>query len=190
VNKSAEPLNPQIKIMKFAIKICSIVIMMTACTNNQRSDSSSYFSSDKELKIKAMNIAENYAANRLKNSEKTISDNGSVILSSGEIKTLIDPREIITGDINGDSFNDAIITLHTFQGEKRPLKSHLILLNRNGKIEISKEMDGDIKFLLITDGTIYTETSKMAADSPFADCQVCKEIKKYKFINGDTVRIK
>jgi hypothetical protein len=163
---------------------------MTACTNNQRRDSSSYFSSDKDLKTAALNIAENYAADRLKNSEKTITDNGTAIFSSGEFKSLVDPREIITGDINGDSFNDAIVTLITIQGEKMPVKNHLIFLNRNGKLELSKELAGDLKFLLITDGIIYIETSKMATDSPFGDCQVCKVIKRYRFSNGDTVSIK
>jgi hypothetical protein len=176
--------------MKVAIKIFTIIILLTACTNNQRSDTSSYLNSDKELKIKAMNMAETYAANKMGNIKKTEIKNGSVIISSGDIKCLIDPKEIVTGDLNGDSFSDAIITLLTFPGERMPFKNHLILLNRNGKLEISKELDGDMKFLMITDGIIYIETSKMATDSPFADCQVCKEIKKYKYLNGDTIRMK
>jgi hypothetical protein len=119
-----------------------------------------------------------------------MTNDGSIIFSAGDKKCLIDPSNVIIGEIDEDSYKDAIVTIFTFQGQRLPLKEHLIFINKNGKLSISKELDGEMKFLSISDRTIFIETSKMAPDSPFADCQICKEIKKYKFIAGDTVRIK
>ncbi len=137
-----------------------------------------------------MVIGENYVNTRVKDAKKSISKDGSVIYSAGDLQYLIDPSGIIIGEIDEDSSKDAVVTIFAFQGQRLPLKKHLILTNKNGKLSISKELNGEMKFLSISDRTIFIETSKAAPDSPFADCQVCKEIKKYKFVDGDTVRIK
>lgn len=147
-------------------------------------------SSEQKIRKQVIDIAGNYVNNKLKDAKKTKTNDGSIIFSAGDIKCLIDPSNIIIGEIDEDSYKDAIVTIFTFQGQRLPLKEHLILINKNGKLSISKELTGEMKFLKITDRTIFIETSHMAPDSPFADCQICKEIKKYKFIAGDTVRIK
>jgi hypothetical protein len=147
-------------------------------------------SSEQKIRKQVIDIAGNYVNNKLKDAKKTKTNDGLIIFSAGDIKCLIDPSNIIIGEIDEDSYKDAIVTIFTFQGQRLPLKEHLIFINKNGKLSISKELDGEMKFLSISDRTIFIETSKVAPDSPFAGCQLCKEIKKYKFIAGDTARIK
>lgn len=145
---------------------------------------------EKKIKKQVIRIAESRVRDQMKDARKTITKDGLILFSDGEMKCLIDPVYILIGEIDEDAYKDAIVTIFTFVGQRLRLKEHLILLNKNGKLSISKEFTGEMKFLKITDRTIFIETSHMAPDSPFADCQICKEIKKYKFITGDTVRIK
>jgi archaellum component FlaF (FlaF/FlaG flagellin family) len=163
--------------------------LLTACTLNSGSNQTN-INSEQKIRKQVIEIAGNYAKNKLKNAEKTVTDNGSIIFSAGDTKCLIDPSFIIVGKIDEDSIKDAIVTILTFQGQRLPIKEHLILINKNGKLSIDKELSGEMKFLSISNRIIYIETSRVSPDSPYANCQICKEIKKYKFIAGDTVRIK
>jgi hypothetical protein len=145
---------------------------------------------EQKIRKQAIDISANYANNALVGAKKTLTNEGSIIFSAGDTKYLIDPSFILIGEIDEDSYKDAIVTIFISHGQRLPLKEHLILINNKEKLSISKELSGEMKFLSISNRTIYIETSKMAADSPLADCQICKEIKKYKFIGGDTVRIR
>jgi hypothetical protein len=169
--------------MKAYIFICYFATFLVACTQTN-------INSEQKIRKQTIDIAGNFAINKLIDAKKTMANDGSIIFSAGDTKCLIDPSYIIIGEIDEDAYKDAIVTVFTFQGQRLPLKEHLILINNNGKLMISKEMSGEMKFLSISNRTIYIETSTIAPDSPLADCQVCKEIKKYKFIAGDTVRIK
>ena len=174
--------------MKNTICFFLITCFISSCINDNKNLNVN--SSVDQIKKQAVKVAENYVNGQLKDSKKTMKNDGSIIFSAGDTKCLIDPSYIIIGEIDGDSYKDAIVSIFTFNGQRLPLKEHLILINKNGKLWISKELNGEMKFLSISNRTIFIETSKMAPDSPFADCQACKVIKKYKFIAGDTVIIK
>ncbi len=175
--------------MRNYIFICFIATILTACTQNSGSDKTN-IKSEQKIRKQATAIAENFVKEKLKDPAKNVTNTGLIIYSEGDTKCLVDPSYIVIGEIDEDSFKDAIVTIFTMVGQRLPLKEHLILLNKNGKLSISKELDGEMKFLSISDRTIFIETSHVAPDSPFADCQICKEIRKYKYVAGDTVRIK
>jgi hypothetical protein len=161
--------------------------LLAACTRNSgiiQTDNS-----DQNIQKQVIDIAETYAKNNLKDAKKTVT-NGSIFFSTGDKKCIIDPSRIIIGEIDEDTLKDAVVSIFTYKGQGLPMKEHLILINKNGKLSIAKELNGEMKFLSISNRTIYIETSKMAPDSPFGDCQLCKVIKTYKFIAGDTVGIK
>jgi hypothetical protein len=157
---------------------------MTACTQNP-----SGTNSVQKIKEQAAAIAENFVKEKLKDPVKNVTNTGLIIYSSGDTKCLVDPSYFIIGQIDDDKTKDAIVTIYTMVGQGLPLKEHLILLNKKGKLSISKEYAGNMRFLKITDRTIYIETSHMSPDSPFAECGECKEIRKYKYVEGDTVRV-
>jgi hypothetical protein len=175
--------------MRNYIVIFFIATLLTACTQNSGSDKTD-IRSEKKIRKQAIAIAENYMKEKLKDPVKNVTNTGSIIYSEGDTKCMIEPSFIIVGEIDEDNYKDALVTTFTFYGQRLPVKEHLILLNKNGKLSISKELVGEMKFLSISDRTIFIETSRIAPDSPFADCHVCKEIIKYKYVAGDTVRIK
>jgi hypothetical protein len=164
------------------------IFLLAACTRNPGIKQT--INSDQKIRKQVIEIAETYAKNKLKGAEKTVASDSSIIFSTGDKRCVINPSYIITGEIDEDSTEDAIVSIFTIQGQGLPMKEHLILINKDGNLSIAKELDGEMKFLSISDRTIYIETSKMAPDSPQADCQLCKVIKKYKFIAGDTAEIK
>jgi len=173
--------------MRTPILLYMFIFLLSACTRNSGIKQTN--NSDQKIRKQVIEIAEAYAKNKLKGAEKTVTSDGSIIFSSGDKKCVINPSYIIIGEIDEDSMKDAVVSIFTIKGQSLPLKEHLILINKNGKLSIAKELNGEMKFLSISDRTIYIETSKMAPDSPFADCQLCKVIKKYKFIAGDTAVI-
>ncbi len=175
--------------MKTYLFLFITTMILTSC-NQESGTVRSENKSEQKIRQQVIAIAANYANSKFKDAKKTIENDGSIIFSAAGTKCLIDPSNIIIGEIDEDSYKDGVVTIFTFLDRGLPLKEHLIMINKNGKLSISKEMDGEMKFLSISDRTIVIETSKIAPDSPFADCQICKEIKKYKFIAGDTVRIK
>jgi len=174
--------------MRIYILPYALTFLFTACTQNSGIKQTN--NSDQKIRKQVIDIAETYAKNKFKGAEKTITNDGSIIFTTGDKKCVIDPSYIIVGEIDEDPLKDAVVSIFTFQGQGLPLKEHLILINKNGKLSIAKELDGEMKFLSIGNHTLFIETSKMAPDSPYADCQLCKVIKKYKFIAGDTVVIK
>ena len=173
--------------MRTYILFYIFTLLLAACTQNTGVNQTN--NSDQKIRKQVIEIAETYAKNKLKVAEKTVTIDGSIIFSSGDKKCVINPSYIIIGEIDEDSMKDAVVSIFTIKGQSLPLKEHIILINKNGKLSIAKELNGEMKFLSISDRTIYIETSKMAPDSPFADCQLCKVIKKYKFIACDTAVI-
>jgi hypothetical protein len=175
--------------MRNYIFICFIATLLTACTQNSGSDKTN-IKSEQKIRKQATAIAENFVKEKLIAPAKNVTNTGLIIYSEGDTKCLVDPSFIIVGKIDEDYHKDALVTIFTFYGQRLPVKEHLILLNKNGKLTISKELVGEMKFLSISDRTIFIEFSHVAPDSPFAGCQICKEVRKYKFVAGDTVRIK
>jgi hypothetical protein len=163
----------------------NILLSLTSCMLISCSDTS-----PEKIKEKALRIAENHAKDQLTEANKTVSKDGIIVLSDNETKCLIDPKFILTGDIDGDAKPDAVVSIFTFRDQKLALREHLILISKGGKLVIGKVLEGDMKFLSIKDKTIYIETSKIASDSPMYGCKICTEVNKYQFIDGDTVRMK
>jgi hypothetical protein len=162
---------------------------MMACSQNTGSDKTGT-RTEQKIRKQATDIAEAFVKEKLKDPIKNVTNTGLIIYSSGETKCLVDPSYIVIGQIDEDNLLDALVTIYTMEGQRLPVKDHFILLNKNGTLSVSKELTGEMRFLKIEDRTIYIETSHVAADSPFADCQICKEIKKYKYVEGDTVRVR
>lgn len=159
-----------------------IISFLISCNNSSVST--------EKIKKQVIGIAENHLKEQFKNPEKTVSKDGIIVFSEGNVKTLIDPKYILTGEIDDDTKPDAIVTIFTFRDQALALREHLILVNKDGKLIIAKVLEGDMKFISIKNKIIYIETSKISSDSPIYGCELCTEVNKYQFIDGDTVRMK
>jgi hypothetical protein len=162
-----------------------ILCFFSSCLNNSGNNES-----PGKIKQKAIKVAENHAREQINDAEKSLMKDSLIVYSGGNMKCLIDPSYILTGEIDEDTNLDAIVSMFFFRDQTLAFREHLILINKGGKLIVSKIMDGDMKFLSIKDRAIYIETSKIASDSPLYGCKICKEVNKYQFINGDTIRMK
>jgi len=145
---------------------------------------------DRKIKKQVIKVAEAHIRNKLQKGKKSISKDGIIVFSDKDIKCLIDPARIVTGEIDEDSVTDAIVPLYYFRNQTLYLTEHIILLNKDGRFLTAKVLGAEMKVLAIKNREIIIETSKIASDSPYFGCEICKEVVKYNFVGGDTVRIK
>jgi hypothetical protein len=171
--------------MRSLLSLLIFIALLYSCMNNSGNDNS-----PEKIKQRVIQVAEKHVMEQIKDAKKTITKDSLIVFSEGNMKCLIDPKYILTGEIDDDTNVDAIVSIYYFRDQALSLREHLILLNKDGKLLITKVMEGEMKFLSIKDREIYIETSKIASDSPMFGCKICKEINKYRFIGGDTVRIK
>jgi len=142
-----------------------------------------------EFNKQAIEIATDYIKKHFSDSVST-SLNGEVIWISDKEKMYeIDPNKIYNGLIDADSTNDALVTLNSFVGQEPGYPEHLILLNTNGKLALDKSFVLDMKVLSLKDRLITGEIHTKPRSSPLYNCSHCLAIVKYKFENGDTVKI-
>jgi len=132
-------------------------------------------------------IATKYAKDQFENLKKTVDDDGTIRIGNGQISYTIDPSQMITGLINEDSSEDAIISIRFFNGRFLERIEHLFLMKTNGKFEISRVDVNLMKIIEIRDRIIYAQVSKVAPDSPTYGCPVCMEIVRYRYRDGNLV---
>jgi len=137
----------------------------------------------------AVAIAEEYARNQLKDAKVSANVNGFITVEDSLRKFIFDPARIITGYIDADSLEDAIVTLTSFNGQEISLIEHLILLNTNGKLMLIRSFEADMKILRLKDRILTVEVHTKPRTSPLYNCAACKAIINYKFKEGDLVKI-
>jgi hypothetical protein len=94
----------------------------------------------------------------------------------------------VTGLIDNDSDEDAIITITSYKGKFQVKTEHLILIKTGRKLKLATVVDTDMKIIRIKDNIIFAEISRFPSDSPTYDCAICKEIVKYQYRDGNIVR--
>jgi hypothetical protein len=174
--------------MRIILYFFSFFFLLASCLSDT-GDSIRNLHSEKKFRNKVLRIAVRHAKDQLKDPEKKILENGSIVFSGSEMEYLVDPLSIVTGQIDEDTTVDAVITLHIFRNMILTAREHLIMINKGGKLMIAGIVDGDMKFLSIQDRIIYVETSKVDPDSPYYGCELCKEVHKYQFVGGEFNRI-
>jgi hypothetical protein len=156
-------------------------MLLISCSHNLKSE--------EKIKNKSMAVAENYAADRLINSKKTIYKNGLTGISSEKRTYIINPSKIYTGMIDDDSENDAIATIDVFEGQYQIMSEQLIIIQKNGRMVFNRAIESDMKILGIKNMIITAEVPTHERNSPLFDCASCQEVVNYHFINGELVRI-
>jgi hypothetical protein len=140
------------------------------------------------IKKQVMGIAVNYAREKCKDAKQTVLNDGTVKVSDNQITYLIDPATIVTGLIDNDSDEDAIITITCYKGKFQVNPVHLILIKTGRKFRITGMVDTVMKIIRIQDKIIYAEISKYPPDAPAFGCAVCKEVVKYRYMDGTIAR--
>jgi hypothetical protein len=174
--------------MRNDIFLFFLAALLTACTQDggtERINSNQ----EKRTRKKVISIAENYALKQLKNGKKDVAKNGFIILRDSQKIIVIDPAKIFIGLVDYDSNEDAIVSIDTYHGNTLALTEHLIILKTKGKFMLVRTIESDMKILGIKDGVINAEVHTRPRSSPLYNCSECMEVVKYRFKDGDLVRI-
>lgn len=145
--------------------------------------------SQEKAKEEVINIAETYARGQLKDANKSVLGNGTIIISDQEKRFIIDPAKIIVTLIDDDQVNDAVIAISSVRGREPDLVEHLFIINTDGKLMLIRTMETDMKILQIKDRIITAQQHTKPRTSPLYNCASCQEIVNYRFTNGELVKI-
>jgi hypothetical protein len=161
-------------------------ILLSCSRNDTQTGPGTYIKP--RIKKQIMGLAVEYATAKFTAAKQSVQKDGIVNVSDKQISYLIDPATIVTGLINDDSEEDAIITISCYKGKFLVNSEHLILLKTSRKFKLTGELDAVMKIILIKDKIIYAEISKYPADAPAYGCAICKEVVKYQYKDGGLVR--
>ena len=174
--------------MKKSSLVLFLFFLLISCTHNDNNTGQGNTIAP-GIKRKVMDIAINYARDKLKDSKKSAEKGGIINIVNNQIKYVIDPSRIVVGLIDDDPDEDAIVSISSYNGQFLTTTEHLILIKSNGKFKITKVIELDMKVLKIKDRIIYVEIPKLPPDSPNYNCASCREVVKFKYLNGDLSKI-
>ncbi len=173
------------KSSRFLLITAVLLSLLTTCRQNSGTDNTP----ENKIRKKAIAIAENYASAQLKNPKKEVANNGIITISDDQKRYIIDPARVFTGLIDDDSYKDAIVSVVSQTRQQMDLTEHLIILNTNGKLMLIKSIEEDIKILELKDRVITAEIHTRSRNSPLYYCSSCIEIAKFRYKDGDLVKI-
>lgn len=165
--------------MKQYFLLVILAVFLAACNQN----------SESKIRKEVLSIAENYVTGNLSDTTKISLDNGILIIGDDQKSYVIDPEKIFIGFIDQDIKEDAIISLLHYKGNIEVTTEHLFIINTSGRLLLIRTLESDMKILEIKNGVITAEIPEYSRNSPLFDCPSCWEVVKYRFINGDLVRI-
>jgi hypothetical protein len=137
------------------------------------------------LRQDALKLAENYAKDQLKDPRMLVMKDGTITISDSEKRYIIEPARAFTGNIDADEIPDAVVSIVSFHGMDLLLNEHLVMLNTNGKLLLIRAVESDMKILGIKDRLIIADVPTHSRNSPLFNCPKCREVIKYKFVNGE-----
>jgi hypothetical protein len=180
--------------MKNSLYILLSAFLLFSCNSNKNKDNS-----ENSARHQVMDIAVKYVKDKFKETKERVAANGIITISDNNLqfvaitdnqtRYVIDPAKIVFGLIDDDNKEDAILTINSFKGQFEEIPEHLIFVNSDGKLMLSRVIESDMKILGIKDRTITAEVYTHALNSPLHDCASCKEVVNYQFRQGDLVRI-
>jgi hypothetical protein len=175
-------------IMKKSLLILCLISLLFSCTNSGKKDVNGKNVSPR-VKKEVLALATNYINGKFKEPKKTISKDGIITIGEDQSSYVIDPAKIYTGLIDDDNTEDAIISMDYYHGQYILMSEHLILINTDGKLMLSRAIESDMKILGIKDRVITAEIYTKSRNSPLANCSLCKEVVKYRFKSGDLIKV-
>jgi hypothetical protein len=174
--------------MRTIIPLLIVLLIVVSCSSPERKKVAS--NNDKSFVTVSENIikvAKTYLASQLNNPEIKAEGNSTIIIRSQGIYYTINSSDIIIGQIDEDSSDDAIVSYTVSPADKPRLKKHLIILNK-GEYKVVRDFASDLKVMWIANKIVYGQIPKLPSDAPNYDCKICKEDVKYKLV-ADSLQI-
>lgn len=173
--------------MKKSFFLLFLILLFCSCGQNKNKPSDK-ISPELLLKQESIDFATSYAMGKFKTPVKTISADGSITVSDGQYSYIISNSKIYMGLIDYDNVEDAIVSLDYYHSQYIVLTEHLFLINSENKLTLNRAIESDMKILSIKDRVITCEVYTRSRNGPLANCQVCKEVVKYQFRQGELIK--
>jgi hypothetical protein len=142
-----------------------------------------------QFKNEVINFAANYAMEKFKTPLKTVATDGTITIEENQNSYMINPSKVYLGLIDYDNIEDAIVSIDYYHGQFIVLSEHLFLINSENKLTLNRSIESDMKILGIKDRVITAEVYTRSRNGPLANCNVCKEVVKYQFRQGELIKI-
>ena len=164
-----------------------IIPVFISCYRNDKGTGPAH-SVSSGINKQVMDIAVQYIKDKSITAKETGLKNGVIQIIDNQNSYVIDPASIVTGLIDEDANEDAIITIASFNSQFPATPEHLILLGTDGKLSLGKVFKADLKITGIKERIISAAIPKVDPDAPTHDCTKCTELAKYRYKNGDLVK--
>ncbi len=145
--------------------------------------------SEKKAAEEVTDFVVNFLQDKLKDTELPVEEDGMITVRGGGMGYMINCPKIVTGEIDEDRSIDAIVPVYVLRGQSLMSYEHLIVLNPAGKFVVGKTMSDVFNVIRIKNRNIFAEVSTVSPDSPGYGCEECREVVKYKYQDGDLVKV-
>lgn len=174
-------------LMNYIRIIPVLLIFITSC-NEVTETASSDRTPDKKIRKEAIGLAKRYVSSQLKEPGETVA-NGIISISDSIKRFIINPSKIYVGLVDEDLKKDAIVTVVSFRDQELDRIEHLFILRTGKKFMLIKVFESDMRILELTDRIITAEIPTRPRTSPLYNCASCQAIVKYKYKDGDVVKV-
>lgn len=173
--------------MKKISALLLIIPMFFACGENN-SKKTTVETPNQKLRREAIEYSVNYAMGKFKTPVKTVLPDGSVRVEENQNAYLIAPSKVYTGLIDYDNIEDAIVSIDFYKDQYIVLSEHLILIGSETGVTLNRSIESDMRIISVKDRIITAEIYTRSRNGPLANCNVCKEVVKYQFRQGELIK--
>lgn len=173
--------------MRYYFIIIILAGFMASCAQNNPQSQQNIKIHEKNSK-ELISFVENYFKDKLKDAKVFTDEDGLITIKNDITGYKINQSKIITGLIDEDKNDDAVVPFYTLRGQSVMGYYHLILLKSADAFIVVKTMNDVFNIHGIKNRKIIAEVSTVSPDSPGFGCAECKEIVKYMYKDGDLVR--
>jgi hypothetical protein len=173
--------------MKQTCVILFILCFLASCGQNNPAIRAGGTSGDKSMDS-VISFSEDYFMDKLKDARVFIDDDGLITIINEMGGYKINQLKIVTGMIDEDNNEDAVVPFYSIMGQSVMDYYHMILLDSADTFKVVKIMNDVFNIHGIKEREIIAEVSTVSPDSPGFGCAECREVVKYRYINGDLVK--
>ena len=138
-----------------------------------------------DVRASAMDYSGAFFSNRIGNARVfTDEEDGLLTITNDATGYKINQGKIITGMIDEDSKEDAIVPFYAMRGKLIMGYYHMILLAAADTFMVAKTRNDIFSVHDIRNRKIIAEVSTVSPDSPGFGCEECREVVEYRWING------
>jgi len=174
--------------MKSTFIIIILSCFLASCGRNNPASRAEGISGDKAMDS-VISFSKDYFKDKLKDAKVFIDDDGLITITNDMEGYKINQTKILTGLIDEDNYDDAVVPFYSLMGQSVMDYNHLILLHSADTFIVVKTMNDVFNIHEIKNREIIAEVSTVSPDSPGYGCAECKEVVIYRYTNGDLVRV-